>query len=427
MAELTGMGQERAISVGVNLPNVPIQRVEENLDELRALVRSAGGEVVHRIIQTRKAIDAATFIGRGKAKELASLRRKHGASLIVFDDELSPGQVRNLEQILNCRVTDRTGVILDIFARRARSREAKTQVELAQYTYLLPRLTRAWTHLSRQAGGIGTRGIGETQLETDRRVIRKRITKLKRELKKIASRRKVQGRRRSNLFEIALVGYTNAGKSSLLNNLTSARVRVENGLFTTLDTTFRRLYVEGASRKIILIDTVGLVRKLPHHLVASFRSTLEQAGEASLILHVVDVSRPGHEERALTTRALLSEMKLDEVPVLTVFNKIDVAPEALVQRAENLYPEGLFLSAKTGEGTDALLSEIRTIAQRSFHLKRYLVPLAVWPELKALSQSGSITLSGEIFLKEGIEVFMGGAPEVTEELVERLALTRLAR
>ena len=410
--------------MGVTLPNFPIQRVEEYLDELRALVHSAGGDVVHRLIQARKTIDAATFVGRGKAKELASLRGKHGASLIVFDDELSPGQVRNLEEILNCKVTDRTGVILDIFARRARTREAKTQVELAQYTYLLPRLTRAWTHLSRQAGGIGTRGIGETQLETDRRVIRKRITKLKRELKKIASRRRVQGRRRSNLFEIALVGYTNAGKSSLLNNLTSSSVRVENGLFTTLDTTFRRLYVEGASRKIVLIDTVGLVRKLPHHLVASFRSTLEQAGEASLILHVVDVSRPGHEERALTTRALLSEMGLDEAPVITVFNKIDAAPEALVQRAENLYPEGLFLSAKTGDGIDALLDEIRDIAQRSFHPKRYLVPSAGWSELKTLSESGTISLSGETFVEEGVEVSMVGPKDVTEGLAQRLGLIR---
>ncbi len=220
------MPSEPAVLVGVSLPHLPHHRVEEYLDELSALVDSAGGEVHHRVIQARDRLDAATYVGKGKAEEIAALCKAEGIKLAVFDDELSPAQIRNLEKIIGARVCDRTSVILDIFARRARTREARTQVELAQYTYLLPRLTRAWSHLSRQAGGIGTRGVGETQLETDRRVIRKRIALLTEELKHIAAHREVQARRRRDTFEVALVGYTNAGKSSLMNRLTAAKVKV---------------------------------------------------------------------------------------------------------------------------------------------------------------------------------------------------------
>ncbi len=352
------MSRERAIIIGVSLPHLPRHLVEESLDELAALIDAAGGVVVAREIQARKRITAATFIGEGKAEEIATSIKKTRVETAVFDEELSPAQVRNLVEIFNCKVTDRTGVILDIFARRARTREARTQVELAQYTYLLPKLTRAWTHLSRQAGGIGTRGVGETQLETDRRVIRKRITRLKKELTTIASRRKVQRKQRHGTFEIALAGYTNAGKSSLMNRLTTAEVAVENRLFSTLDTTFRKLYIPDTGKEVLLIDTVGLIRKLPHHLIASFRSTLEQISEASLILHVVDVSHPAFNERAQTARDLMGRLDLGELPVLTVFNKVDAAPRAFMERAANLYPEGLFISAKSGEGITELLSAV---------------------------------------------------------------------
>ncbi len=416
------MPLEPAVLVGVSLPHLPSHRVEEYLDELSALVETAGGEVRSRVLQDRDRLDPATYIGKGKAEEVAALCKSEGIKLAVFDDELSPAQVKNLEKALGVRVCDRTSVILDIFARRARTREAKTQVELAQYTYLLPRLTRAWTHLSRQAGGIGTRGVGETQLETDRRVIRRRIARLTDELKHISAHRQVQGRSRRDTFEAALVGYTNAGKSSLMNGLTSAHVKVENRLFATLDTTFRRLPLPGLAQEALLIDTVGFVRKLPHHLVASFRSTLEQVKEADLLLHVVDVSHPSFEEQAATTLKLLAELSMEAIPVLTVLNKVDKAPEGFVARASGLYPEHLCVSAITGEGMDGLRATLASAVRRTAKGETLVVSYDRWPDF--LPYRTRFKVLREIYGDESVKVTLRGKEADVAEVQKALGLDR---
>jgi len=414
------MPVERAILVGVSLPHMPLHLVEEYLDELAALVETAGGQVCQRMIQGRDRVDAATYIGKGKAEELAALCKAEKIKLAVFDDELSPAQVRNLEKILEVRVCDRTAVILDIFARRARTRESRTQVQLAQYTYLLPRLTRAWGHLSRQAGGIGTRGVGETQLETDRRVIRKQIALLTEELRHIAVSREVQSRLRRDIFEVALVGYTNAGKSSLMNRLTAAKVKVEDRLFATLDTTFRRLSMEGLAQEVLVIDTVGFVRKLPHLLVASFRSTLEQVAEADLLLHVVDASHPAFEEQAATTRQLLNELSLGEIPSITVLNKVDRAPEGLLARAEGLFPEHVSVSALTGQGLDLLRGEIASAVRRDARGERLEIPYDRWPDFLAFRPRFRIVR--ETYGDESVRLLVRGRESDLEEVRTALNL-----
>lgn len=408
------MPKEKVILVGLALPHCPQHKVEEYLDELADLADTAGGEVLRRVVQSRDRPDASTFLGHGKAEEVAELCREEKARTVIFDDDLTPAQVRNLEKIFGTKVSDRTGLILDIFAKRARTREARTQVELAQYTYLLPRLTRAWTHLSRQAGGIGTRGVGETQLETDRRVIRRRIAHLTEELKRIAAHREVQRRRRQNTFEVALMGYTNVGKSTIMNRLTSARVPAENRLFSTLDTTFRRVPLKGVPVEVLLIDTVGLVRKLPHHLVASFRSTLEQAREADLILHVVDVSHPAFEEQAQTALGVLSELAMDEIPVHTVLNKTDRAPEGFLQRALSLYPEALPASAVTGEGLVALRGAVRDQVLRRMACAKVTVPYERWPDFLNLRKG--LRIAREEYGQDGVTVTLNARPEAVRSL-----------
>ncbi|MEJ2422686.1 MAG: GTPase HflX [Acidobacteriota bacterium] len=400
------MAKEACVIVGLAHPSQPGRIVEEYLDELSALLQSAGAVVLQRFIQQRPKIDPATFIGRGKAAEIASYCSSHKVRAVVFDDELSPAQVRNLEKVFGLKVMDRANVILDIFASRARTREAKTQVELAQYTYLLPRLTRAWTHLSRQAGGIGTRGVGETQLETDRRVIRKRIARLSKSLERISASRDVQRRRRQDIFEAALVGYTNVGKSSLLNALTEARARVADKLFATLDTTFRRLPLNGFRYDALLIDTVGFIRKLPHHLVASFHSTLEQIAEAALIIHVIDVSHPQFHEHAVTTRQVLNQLGLEDIPVLVLLNKIDRAPEGLLSRAVGLYPEGIPVSAKTGSGMEIVRKAIWKEAERFYRGEVLWIPYSEWPRFLTLRPS--LQVLKESYRSEGVEVHLRG-------------------
>jgi len=406
------MARERCVLVGVSLPHLPVHEAEEFLDELAELSQTAGAEVVHRFIQARDRLDPATFVGEGKAQEIASFCGANKATLVVFDDDLSPAQVKNLEKILSCKVMDRTGVILDIFARRARSRESKVQVELAQYTYLLPRLTRAWSHLSRQAGGIGTRGVGETQLETDRRVIRRRIALLTRTLESIASHREVQRRRRKDTFEVALVGYTNAGKSSLLNRLTSAHAFVEDRLFATLDTTFRRMPVEALRQEVLLIDTVGFIRKLPHNLVASFRSTLEQVKEADLLLHVLDASHPRCHEHSATTRQVLAELGLDEVPVVEVLNKVDRAQSGLLGRAQALHPEALCVSALTGEGLEDLRAMIASRARAAASGLTVTIPYSEWPSFLPLRRR--LAILSEHYGELGVTVTLRGRKDDLE-------------
>ena len=314
--------KERAILVGVTVGRVARVRVEEYLEELALLAESAGALVIHRLIQERHAIDAAFFIGSGKADELSYLVDQDKIDLVIFDDDLTSVQVRNLEKIIKCKIIDRSGMILDIFASRARTSEAKTQVELAQLQYMLPRLTRQWTHLSKQFGGIGTKGPGETQIETDRRAIRAKISHLHAKLRRINKERAVQRKGRTKFPRIALVGYTNVGKSTLLNWFSHADVLVEDRLFATLDSTVRQVDLSPAHR-ILLSDTVGFIRKLPHNLVASFKSTLEEVTEADILLHVVDVSHPLFEEQIAIVNETLEEIGATGKPTIMVFNKID--------------------------------------------------------------------------------------------------------
>lgn len=295
--------------------------LEDYLDELSMLAQTAGGEEVVRFTQNAQAPDPRTYVGRGKAEEIAGVVKEQGIDTVVFDDELSPSQQRNLEEALQCKVIDRTGLILDIFAQRARTAYAKTQVELAQYQYLLPRLAGMWTHLERQQGGIGMRGPGEREIETDRRIARLRISKLKQELASIDRQMATQRKQRGGIARVALVGYTNVGKSTLLNRLTGENVYVEHQLFATLDTTVRR--VSYGLTSYLLADTVGFIRKLPTQLVEAFKSTLDEVREADILLHVIDLSHPAWEEQMATVNETLREIGAADKPVILVFNKID--------------------------------------------------------------------------------------------------------
>ena len=327
--------------------------VEEHLDELAQLTLSAGVGVKGRALQQRKARDARTLIGRGKAEEIGTAVDTLGADLVIFDDDLTATQVKNLEDIVQRQVMDRSGLILEIFVQRARTREAQTQVDLARLEYLLPRLTRRWTHLSRQVGGIGVRGgEGETQLEVDRRMLRKRIEHLKKDLRKIERTRAVQRKNRRDVLQVALAGYTNAGKSTLFNALTRAHTPVEDRLFATLDSKLRRGALDRHT-VAVFADTVGFIRKLPHHLVASFKSTLEEITFADLVLHVIDRSHPQWREQLEIGEEVLQDIGTDPAKVFPVFNKAD-----LVGKSGVGLDGGLLISARTGEGVDQLRSEM---------------------------------------------------------------------
>jgi GTPase len=352
-------GPERAVIAAVRLPRQRRWDVEESLAELAGLVAAAGASVVHRVIQERPAPNPALYFGRGKIEEVAAAAPGVGANLFVSDDSLSPIQERNLSQALGMKVIDRTALILDIFAQRARTAEGKLQVELAQLTYLLPRLVGQWTHLERLGGGIGTRGPGETQLESDRRVIRRRVMQIQRELAHVQTHRRLQrqGRRRAGVPVVALVGYTNAGKTTLLNRLSGARLTAADQLFVTLDPA-ARLVDHGGHRPFILTDTVGFIRKLPHELVAAFRATLEELQDADVLVHVVDASHPALEEHADAVERILDELAVSDRPTVLALNKVDRMDggrglEALVVRRQ-----GVAISAATGRGLPDLLRAI---------------------------------------------------------------------
>lgn len=312
---------ERAIIVGLVLPRISEEQVTEYLDELSFLAETAGAVVVERFTQKLDAINPKSFIGSGKLQEIADFVEENAIDMVIFDDELSPSQLRNIESLLKKKVLDRSNLILDIFAKRARTANAKTQVELAQYQYLLPRLTGMWTHLERQKGGIGMRGPGETEIETDRRIIRDKIALLKTRLEKIDKQKITQRKGRRGMIRVALVGYTNVGKSTLMNYLSGADVFAENKLFATLDTTVRKVII--GNLPFLLSDTVGFIRKLPHHLIDSFKSTLDEVREADILVHVVDISHINFLEQMETVKATLADLKSGDKPVITVFNKID--------------------------------------------------------------------------------------------------------
>ena len=347
---------DKVIAAGLILPDLSRTVALEHLEELTRLIEAAGGTVVQRVLGKRPSPDPSTFIGSGKAEEVKSLAKKHGATLIVFDDDLSPAQVRNLEKIIEIPVLDRSGLILEIFAGRARSRESRTQVELAQLEYMLPRLTRQWSHLSRQGGGAGAkRGVGETQLEMDRRIVRTRISRLKDELKKIGKTRQTQRKARDAAYTVALVGYTNAGKSTLFNCLTAGNAVAADQLFATLDAKSQRAAFE-TPRPTVIIDTVGFIRKLPHHLVASFRSTMEEAVAADLVLHVIDGSHPQYDEQREVGQEVLADLGVDPERVSEVYNKADRIDEHFMRPRRK---GAIVVSALTGEGIDALIDTIR--------------------------------------------------------------------
>ncbi|MBI2944032.1 MAG: GTPase HflX [Candidatus Wallbacteria bacterium] len=350
---------DRAILVALRLPETSREDLDDEMKELGALCQTLGTEVADQIIQARPKPDPSTFIGRGKALEIRDRCKRIGANSVIFDEDLSPGQVKNLEKVMGLPVRDRCGVILDIFASRARTYESKLQVELAQMEYVLPRLTHQWSHLSRQIGGGKVqRGIGEKQLELDRRYVRNRIAVLKERLSKVEQQRETRRRAREENFRVAIVGYTNSGKSTLMNRLTDSRLLVEDKLFATLDSSIRAI-VPGEKPPILLSDTVGFIRKLPHSLVASFRSTFEEAGSADLLLDVVDLTDARFKEKMEASRAALKEFALDRKPYITVFNKIDLLPQSkLPVIVRSIYPSAVCVSAVTGDGLEELRRRI---------------------------------------------------------------------
>lgn len=327
--------QETAVLVGLINQDQDERQSQEYLDELEFLADTAGAKVEKQFFQRLDVPNPATFVGSGKLEEIQNFVKVHDIDTVIFDDELSPTQLRNIERTLDCKVLDRTNLILDIFAKRAQTAHAKTQVELAQYQYLLPRLTRMWTHLERQRGGIGMRGPGETQIETDRRIILDKIARLKVQLEKIDKQKATQRKNRGKLVRVALVGYTNVGKSTIMNMLAKSEVFAENKLFATLDTTVRKMVI--GNLPFLLADTVGFIRKLPHGLVESFKSTLDEVREADVLVHVVDISHPGFQEQIDTVTETLAEIEAGEKPTIYVFNKID-AFEYIKKDEDDLSP-----------------------------------------------------------------------------------------
>lgn len=356
----SGDNMERAVLVGLETAAPSAWNIDDSIGELAHLTETAGAAVVATVIQKKGKPDPAYYVGEGKAREIEMVRSATEANLVIFDDELTPAQQRNLEEIIEGRIIDRTELILDIFAQRAATSEGKLQVELAQLNYMLPRLAGRGTEMSRLGGGIGTRGPGETRLEADRRTIRNRISSITRELETVRQRRTVQRQKRrdADLPLVALVGYTNAGKSSLLNTLTGAEVLVEDKLFATLDPTTRR-YTLPDGRALLLTDTVGFIQKLPHHLIMAFRATMEEVVDADMLLHVVDASHPQAVEHCEAVFDVLREIDAADHPVITVLNKSDL-PESgpMIERLHHAYPKSVAVSAVTGDGLDDLAEMI---------------------------------------------------------------------
>ena len=404
----TSQSSERTILVGLITPDVSETQAEEYLDELAFLSETAGAEPVARFLQRLDTPHPATFVGKGKLDEIAEYVSAHEVGLAIFDDELAPNQLRNIERRLGIRILDRTSLILDIFATRAQTAHAKTQVEMAQYQYMLPRLTRLWTHLERQRGGnIGLRGPGETQLETDRRIILRKISQLKEQLKKIDKQKSVQRQNRGKMVRVALVGYTNVGKSTLMNVLAKSDIFAENKLFATLDTTVRKVVL--GNLPFLLADTVGFIRKLPTQLVESFKSTLDEVRESDLILHVVDISHPEFEDQiAVVTETLREIDALGDKPQILVFNKID-AYQHIPKDPDDLTPatklnrtreelekswmvrmgnDCVFISARTGEGMDEL-RQLLYERVKAIHIQRYPYNDFLYQDYSDLTDDGA--------------------------------------
>jgi GTPase len=400
-----GRRQERAVIGALRVGGERRWQVDESLDELTGLVHAAGGVVVERIVQERDAPSPSLYFGRGKAEEIAEAARRLDANLFVSDDALSPVQERNLSESLGLKVIDRPALILDIFAQRARTSEGKLQVELAQLTYLMPRLIGQWKHLERLGGGIGTRGPGETQLESDRRVIRARVRQITRDLERVKVHRRVQrvGRRRARLPVVALVGYTNAGKTTLLNRLTGSTLSAADQLFVTLDPAAR--LVDGPGQPpFILTDTVGFIRKLPHELVAAFRATLEELAEADVLLHVVDASHPQVDEHMSAVDTLLRELEVAERPRLVALNKLDRLDDPGLATGLSRLRGGVAVSARTGVGVEELLAAIRARLPRSALPVTLRIPHGAGAALASCYQRGRVLARSDEPLHVRVEV-----------------------
>ncbi len=383
---------EKVLLIGLEREGVSKWDLRESLEELAELAHSAGATVAGRITQHLEQPTAPFYIGKGKAEEIGARCAAEGVSSVVFDDELSPAQSRNLAQLTAAKVLDRTQLILDLFAQRARSREGRLQIELAQLHYLLPRLTGLWSHFSRQTGGIGTRGPGETQLEVDRRRVQERIHRLERELREVRRQRGIQreGRRRHHWPVAAVVGYTNAGKSTFLNRLTGAEVLAADRFFATLDPTTRQLLLPNR-QKMLLTDTVGFIRKLPHTLIEAFKATLEEVQEADLLIHVVDLSHPRYPEQMAAVDAVVRELGAHGKQRVLVFNKIDrVADRDVVAAALERHPHSVAISARTGEGVPELIAELETRLAAWRMRAAYRIPLCETALVAELHRAGHV-------------------------------------
>jgi len=381
----------------VSLPNTRVEDEQESLDELAELARTAGATVVDRFVQNRTRLDGKTYVGSGMIERIKAAASVHEANLLIFDDDLRPSQGREIEEATEIKVIDRTELILDIFARRARTKVARAQVELAQLEYELPRLRRLWDHLQRLGGGIGTRGPGETQLESDRRNVRVRIKILKKILKGVEVDRQEQRKRRAQMVRVALVGYTNAGKSTLMNALTDADVLTEDLLFATLDATTRKLDLPGG-HEALLTDTVGLIKKLPHHLVVSFHATLEEVADADLLLHVVDASRTHCERYMDLADAVLKDMGIEEKPTRLIFNKIDRVEDGNeLERLGRIYPGALFTNAVEGEGLEEIRRAICALVESKEEVLSITVPYSEGRLMSTVYRMGEVlsTQDGE--------------------------------
>jgi len=399
MIEAQDLNYEKSVLIGVITKAQPEEKMKEYLDELEFLTYTAGGEVLKRFVQRIDVPNPKTYIGTGKMLEVGEFVKEHEIGAVIFDDELSPGQQKNIERELKCKIVDRTSLILDIFAQRAQTSYARTQVELAQYQYLLPRLAGLWTHLERQKGGIGMRGPGETEIETDRRIVRDRITLLKKQLQKIDRQMETQRGNRGALVRVALVGYTNVGKSTLMNVVSKSEVFAENKLFATLDTTVRKVVI--GNLPFLMTDTVGFIRKLPTQLVESFKGTLDEVREADLLLHIVDISHSDFEDQIAAVNAIMADIKAADKPTIMVFNKIDqYKPERLdeddlitertskhftMEEWERTWMQkmdgnALFISALNKENLDQFRQKVYD-AVRDIHVTRFPYNSFLYPEV----------------------------------------------
>ncbi len=401
MLEKENINYERTVVVGIVTQNQSEEKLHEYLDELEFLTFTAGGEVIKRFFQKMERPNPKTFLGTGKMEEINVFVREHQIATVIFDDELSPSQQKNIGKILNCKVLDRTNLILDIFAQRAETSYARTQVELAQCQYLLPRLSGMWTHLERQKGGIGLRGPGETEIETDRRIVRDRIALLKEKIKTIDKQMSIQRSNRGAMVRVALVGYTNVGKSTLMNVISKSEVFVENKLFATLDTTVRKVVIKNLP--FLLSDTVGFIRKLPTQLVESFKSTLDEVREADLLLHVVDISHPDFEDHIASVNQILQDIKSHDKPTLMVFNKIDAYQHQIIEEDDLItertrkhytleewkqtwmndfgHKNTLFISATNKENFEEFRERVYE-AVRQIHITRFPYNHFLYPDYK---------------------------------------------